>query len=161
MGKVRLKETHQLAKIAQLLSGLIKVSCRQCDVHTACVPSSTPWSEGGHSHLVLLADFIKIPSKFLNGVVPMWQLQSRLWCPDWADEVHSLPIQCCLSQIVWDWTCHFFVWQFSPTMTFAASWDVSIVVRSFPNTQELVPGEGNGNPLQYSCLEYPMDRGAW
>ena len=22
-------------------------------------------------------------------------------------------------------------------------------------------GEGNGNPLQYSCLEYPMDRGAW
>ena len=22
------------------------------------------------------------------------------------------------------------------------------------------PGEGNGNPLQYSCLEYPMDRGA-
>ena len=23
------------------------------------------------------------------------------------------------------------------------------------------PGEGNGNPLQYSCLEYPMDREAW
>ena len=23
------------------------------------------------------------------------------------------------------------------------------------------PGEGNGNPLQYSCLESPMDRGAW
>ena len=22
-------------------------------------------------------------------------------------------------------------------------------------------GEGNGNPLQYSCLEHPMDRGAW
>ena len=22
-------------------------------------------------------------------------------------------------------------------------------------------GEGNGNPLQYSCLEYPMDEGAW
>ena len=21
--------------------------------------------------------------------------------------------------------------------------------------------EGNGNPLQYSCLEHPMDRGAW
>ena len=31
----------------------------------------------------------------------------------------------------------------------------------------LIPGlgrssqEGNGNPLQYSCLENPMDRGAW
>ena len=24
-----------------------------------------------------------------------------------------------------------------------------------------LPGEGNGNPLQYPCLENPMDRGAW
>ena len=23
------------------------------------------------------------------------------------------------------------------------------------------PGIGDGNPLQYSCLGYPMDRGAW
>ena len=23
------------------------------------------------------------------------------------------------------------------------------------------PGVGNGNPLQYSCVENPMDRGAW
>ena len=23
------------------------------------------------------------------------------------------------------------------------------------------PGEGNGNPLQYSCLKNPMDREAW
>ena len=23
------------------------------------------------------------------------------------------------------------------------------------------PGAGNGNPAQYSCLENPMDRGAW
>ena len=23
------------------------------------------------------------------------------------------------------------------------------------------PGEENGHPLQYSCLENPMDRGAW
>ena len=26
---------------------------------------------------------------------------------------------------------------------------------------ERSPGEGNGNPLQYSCLENPLDRGAW
>ena len=26
---------------------------------------------------------------------------------------------------------------------------------------ERFPGEENGNPLQYSCLENPMDRGAW
>ena len=30
-----------------------------------------------------------------------------------------------------------------------------------PLGQEDPPGEGNGNPLQYSCLENPMDRGAW
>ena len=23
------------------------------------------------------------------------------------------------------------------------------------------PGEGNGNPLQYSCLKNPLDRGVW
>ena len=27
--------------------------------------------------------------------------------------------------------------------------------------QEDSSGEGNGNPLQYSCLENPMGRGAW
>ena len=26
---------------------------------------------------------------------------------------------------------------------------------------ERSPGEGNGNPLQYSCLENPMERGNW
>ena len=28
-------------------------------------------------------------------------------------------------------------------------------------TADAVNGEGNSNPLQYSCLENPMDRGAW
>ena len=31
---------------------------------------------------------------------------------------------------------------------------------SIPGSERF-PGEGNGNPLQYSCLENPMDRGAW
>ena len=37
----------------------------------------------------------------------------------------------------------------------------------FPNTTRIKHsvlknyGEGNGTPLQYSCLENPMDRGAW
>ena len=33
-------------------------------------------------------------------------------------------------------------------------------VGSFPGSGRS-PGEGNGNPLQYSCLENPMVRGAW
>ena len=44
------------------------------------------------------------------------------------------------------------------------------VVKSLPAMWEIwvrslgggrSPGEGNGNPLPYSCLENPMDRGAW
>ena len=33
------------------------------------------------------------------------------------------------------------------------------LVRSL--SQQDPPGGGNGNPLQYSCLENPMDREAW
>ena len=33
-------------------------------------------------------------------------------------------------------------------------------LRSIPGSGRS-PGEGNGTPLQYSCLENPMDRGAW
>ena len=33
-------------------------------------------------------------------------------------------------------------------------------VGSFPGSERSL-GEGNGNPLQYSCLRNPMDRGAW
>ena len=44
------------------------------------------------------------------------------------------------------------------------------VVKNLPAKQETqdsilvlerFPGEGNGNPLQYSCLEISMDRGTW
>ena len=35
---------------------------------------------------------------------------------------------------------------------------ISIIIAMATMT---APGEWNGNPLQYSCLENPMDRGAW
>ena len=38
----------------------------------------------------------------------------------------------------------------------ASAGDVSLIPGSVRS-----PGIGNGNPLQYSCLENPMDRGAW
>ena len=58
------------------------------------------------------------------------------------------------------------------TFTFIGFPD-SLVVKNPPANAEAVrdessilrsgrlPGEGNGNPLQYSCLENLMDRGAW
>ena len=34
-------------------------------------------------------------------------------------------------------------------------------IGSIPGLGRHPPREGNGNPLQYPCLENPMDRGAW
>ena len=54
-------------------------------------------------------------------------------------------------------------------MTFGA-FQVALVVKNLPaNTGDVVsipglgrsPGGGHDNALQYSCLEHPMDRGAW
>ena len=50
-------------------------------------------------------------------------------------------------------------------MTSPVAW----MVKTVSNAEDLVSipglgryfGEGNGCPLQYSCLEYSMDRGAW
>ena len=39
---------------------------------------------------------------------------------------------------------------------FASAGDVGLI----PGLQSSL-GEGNGTPLQYSCLENPIDRGAW
>ena len=50
---------------------------------------------------------------------------------------------------------------------------MALVVKNLPATEGDVrdmglipgsgrfPGRGHGNPIQYSCLENPMDRGAW
>ena len=40
-------------------------------------------------------------------------------------------------------------------------WFLSFVVDSFWWALMWASREGNGTPLQYSCLETPMDRGAW
>jgi len=37
-------------------------------------------------------------------------------------------------------------------------WNTYLLIRPMLG---LYIGEGNGNPLQYSCLENPMDGGAW
>ena len=55
------------------------------------------------------------------------------------------------------------------TYTYVFIPDVSVVKNPSANAGDTglipgsgrSPGRGNGNPLQYSCLENPMDRGAW
>ena len=57
---------------------------------------------------------------------------------------------------------------FSPPLSSLQAALVAQVVKNLPAVQEMwVPGlgrsagEGRGNPLQCSCLENPIDRGAW
>ena len=40
-------------------------------------------------------------------------------------------------------------------------WNHSYFCTNLIELIELLPGEGNGTPLQHPCLENPMDRGAW
>ena len=64
-----------------------------------------------------------------------------------------------------------FLWQ---SIIFGSGqWTVVLVVKNSPANAENIrdmgsvhgfgtsPGGGHGNPLQYSCLEHPIDRGAW
>ena len=38
---------------------------------------------------------------------------------------------------------------------------IKLALEKVPEVKMGRGGEGNGTPLQYSCLENPMDRGAW
>ena len=63
--------------------------------------------------------------------------------------------------------------RFEPRHSSSRAFQVALVVKNLPAIAEDIrdigsvpglgrsPGEGNGNPLQYSCLGNPMDRGAW
>ena len=54
---------------------------------------------------------------------------------------------------VYLWPTHVYVWQ-KPSQYY----NYPLIKNKF---LKKLHGEGNGNPLQYSCLETPMDRGAW
>ena len=66
-----------------------------------------------------------------------------------------------------DWTLN---WRQTPNHADYWASPVVQIVKNLPAVQETqvqslsqgrCPGVGNGNPLQYSCLENSMDRGAW
>ena len=48
---------------------------------------------------------------------------------------------------------------YSTSIKSLITWNLPVI--SFFTPAPLSPGEGHGNPLQYSCLENPMDSGAW
>ena len=44
---------------------------------------------------------------------------------------------------------------------YSIPWEKNILEKDIWKNVYMCVGEGNGNPLQYYCLENPMDRGAW
>ena len=72
--------------------------------------------------------------------------------------------------IDWFWDSYFFLRsarEFYCLYTISEGSPGGSAGKSLPGDVGLIPGsgrspgEGNGNPLQYSCLENPMERGAW
>ena len=70
----------------------------------------------------------------------------------------------------WKISTVYLKWQSVDTVDYGTGFPGSSVVKNPPaNARHMgsVPGsgrstgEGNDNPLQYSCLENPVDRGAW
>ena len=70
---------------------------------------------------------------------------------------------------------HFYIWHFDKScfissfalyMDFPGGSDGKVSAYNAGDLDSILglerfPGEGNGNPLQYSCPENPMDRGTW
>ena len=81
----------------------------------------------------------------------------------------SLPFACdppTRFQIVRDGSHqHLFHWSLSETCIYLTLGALSMLKNdkenNFKECSMTLIGEGNGNPLQYSCLENPMDGGAW
>ena len=73
----------------------------------------------------------------------------HMWGRYTFSDLHQPAVHLCLTQERWLMPCYALS---TPCFTSQQPDTVAIV---FP------VGEGNGNPLQYSCLENPVDRGAW
>ena len=93
---------------------------------------------------------------------------------DWLDPLAVQgnlkgPLQCRSSKASILWHSAFFIVQLShPYMTTGKTIALTrqtfvgqVMSLLFNMLSRLVIGEGNGTPLQYSCLENPMDGGAW
>ena len=50
---------------------------------------------------------------------------------------------------------------FTPLIVFHAFYPCFTLLCFYKAVRTKLLGEGHGNPLQYSCLENPMDRGTW
>ena len=116
-------------------------SYKQDGTHSASFPNS----------LLLLCCEALLDSPGLGSMVPV--LRPSLSVPPSELSLISAGYWLSLSLCIYIWVS--LVAQMVKNLP--AVWETQVQSLS----QEDYPGRGHGNPLQYSCLENPMDRGAW
>ena len=75
---------------------------------------------------------------------------------DWAFLISSCIFLPLFSETLWP----ILFWMVGPLLGMLTPFIIFFPIESLEVTS-LISGEGNGTPLQYSYLEYPMDGGAW
>ena len=87
-----------------------------------------------------------------------WGLERVTTCGAMSARIDRCPPPTILTGSLTFWTLYAF--GLAPAFAIWAPSSVRETVGSISGSGRSL-GEGNGNPLQYSCLENPMDRGAW
>ena len=117
-------------------------------------PFYLPWGDGTRCHDLSFLN-VEFQTSFFNLLFHPHQ-EALYKVP-----LHFLPLGWCCLHI---WGCWYFSWaslvaqRLKRLPTMRETWVRSL--GSIPGSGRS-PGEGNGNPFEYSCLEDPMDGGAW
>ena len=133
---------------------------RLSDTPWSGVDSSGQWNRDRSHKWYLKSGTWAPPSQQLSTNFSSFSWLQRRQSPGWFDK-HPL---------TWvpEWTHGL-----GPSRVHTRAYQMALVVRNLPasagDARDLgltpgvgrSPGEGNGNPLQYSCLGNPMERGAW
>ena len=99
-------------------------------------------------HLTLFVSSLRL---FLNYICPWWLI-------DWFKIGKGLRQGCILLSCLFNLYAEYIIWN---ARLDKAQVGIKISRRNINNLSYVDDGEGNGNPLQYSCLENPTDGEAW
>ena len=124
-----------------------------------CTDICFPWVENGRNHIDYLYFYKNRSYQFSSVAQSCPTLCDTMDCSMLGFPVHHQLLQLTQTQRPLSWWCHPTI--SSSVVPFSSCLQSFPASGSFQMTQFFASGEGNGNPLQYSCLENPMDGGAW